>query len=293
MNRTLHLSPEAITKYLTKVQHDATTYRNKIILQDSLTILAELPAQCTSLIVCDPPYNLTKQYATTTHKAQSRDHYQQWLQSWVSLLPRLLTPNGSIYVCAEWRNSSLVEEVLATYFTVRNRITWARDKGRGAHANWKNCSEDIWFATVSNQYTFNLEAVKHRKPVLAPYKVHGENRDWTTDAEGKFRMTHPSNIWHDITVPFWSMRENTPHPTQKPEKLLAKLILASSNPAELVLDPFCGSGSTCVTAYKLGRKFCGIEREAEYCAYALKRLRLARKDPQIQGYTNNTFTLKF
>lgn len=85
------------------------------------------------------------------------------------------------------------------------------------------------------------------------------------------------------------MPENTPHPTQKPEKLIAKLILASSNPGDMVFDPFGGSGTTAVTAKKLGRRFISIEREKEYVALALKRLELADENPDIQGYENGIF----
>ena len=85
------------------------------------------------------------------------------------------------------------------------------------------------------------------------------------------------------------MPENTPHLTQKPEKLIAKLILASSNPGDLVFDPFVGSGTTAVTAKKLGRHYVGIEREKEYVALALKRLELAEENREIQGYENGIF----
>jgi site-specific DNA-methyltransferase (adenine-specific) len=85
------------------------------------------------------------------------------------------------------------------------------------------------------------------------------------------------------------MRENTDHPAQKPEKLMAKLILASSDPGDIVLDPFLGSGSSAVTAKKLGRHYVGIEREAAYCAWAEKRLELAETDKRIQGYVDGVF----
>ena len=82
--------------------------------------------------------------------------------------------------------------------------------------------------------------------MIAPYRENGKPKDWNESEKGNFRDTHPSNIWSDITVPFWSMPENTDHPTQKPEKLLAKIILASTNPGDLILDPFAGSGTTAV-----------------------------------------------
>ena len=102
-------------------------------------------------------------------------------------------------------------------------------------------------------------------------------------------MTGASNFWDDITVPYWSMSENTEHPTQKPEKLIAKLILASSEKGALVFDPFLGSGTTAVVAKKLGRRYCGIEINEDYCFLALKRLSRAERDTSIQGYTDGVF----
>ena len=149
--------------------------------------------------------------------------------------------------------------------------------------------EDIWFATKSGKYTFNVENVKIRRKVLAPYKINGKPKDWEETDQGNFRNTFPSNFWDDISVPYWSMAENTDHPTQKPEKLLAKLILASSNPGDMVFDPFLGSGSTSVTAKKLKRRYVGIEKNELYCALAEKRLEMAETDPSIQGYTDGVF----
>ena len=109
---------------------------------------------------------------------------------------------------------------------------------------------------------------------------------------GNFRLTCPSNFWDDITIPFWSMPENTDHPTQKPEKLYAKLILASSNPGDVIFDPFLGSGTASVVAKKLGRQFCGIEMNEEYCLLAQKRLLLAEQDASIQGYSGGAFLMR-
>jgi len=102
-------------------------------------------------------------------------------------------------------------------------------------------------------------------------------------------LTHPSNLWTDITVPFWSMPENTDHPTQKPEKLIAKIVLASSNRSDIVFDPFLGSGTTSVVAKKLGRRFVGVEHDEKYACLAQKRLELAERDPRIQGFHDGVF----
>ena len=149
--------------------------------------------------------------------------------------------------------------------------------------------EDIWFATVSEDYCFHADAVRQRRRVIAPYRENGAPKDWEETADGRFRDTAPSNFWDDISIPYWSMPENTAHPTQKPEKLLAKLILASSEEGDVILDPFLGSGTTSVTAKKLGRHYVGVEQNEQYCAWAEKRLALAAEAPAIQGYADGVF----
>ncbi|MBW5400430.1 site-specific DNA-methyltransferase, partial [Brachyspira pilosicoli] len=195
----------------------------------------------------------------------------------------------TIYVCCDWKSSLVIGNVLEKYFKIQNRITWQREKGRGAKNNWKNGMEDIWFATLSNKYTFNIDKVKIRRKVIAPYKIEGKPKDWIETENGNFRDTCPSNFWDDISIPYWSMPENTAHPTQKPEKLIAKLILASSNENDFVFDPFLGSGTTSVVAKKLGRNYSGIEQNPAYCAWAEKRIESALQNKEIQGYTDNIF----
>ena len=174
--------------------------------------------------------------------------------------------------------------------TILNRITWQREKGRGAKSNWKNAMEDIWFGVKNpKDYYFNVDAVKLKRRVVAPYKVEGKPKDWEETADGNFRITYPSNFWDDISIPFWSMPENTDHPTQKPEKLYAKLILASSREGDVILDPFMGSGTAPVVAKKLGRHFIGVEINEEYCLWAAKRLMMAEQDAAIQGYSDGVF----
>ncbi len=262
---------------------------NKIIHGDSLKILKNLPAQWVDLLIVDPPYNLNKIYSSHSFKKMSANEYQDWLTSWMGLIPNILKPNASIYICCDWSSSPMIYTVASKYFRVINRITWEREKGRGSSKNWKNCSEDIWYFSNGDHPKFNLDSVKLKRKVVAPYKSNGMPKDWQETNQGKFRFTSPSNLWTDITVPFWSMPENTHHPTQKPEKLMAKLILASSDQGDMIFDPFLGSGTTAVVAKKLGRRFLGIEIEKEYCLLAQKRINLAGKNDKIQGYDKGVF----
>ncbi len=242
------------------------------------------------MLVLDPPYNLSKDFNGHLFKAKEKQEYTKWFASLLAVLKPTLKPNATVYVCADWRTSSLITPVLEAHFCVRNRITWEREKGRGAKANWKNNTEDIWFCTVGEDFVFDVEAVKLKRKVIAPYRdAEGRPKDWDEGAEGNFRLTHPSNIWTDITIPFWSMPENTDHPTQKPEKLIAKLVLASSREGAFVFDPFLGSGTTAVVCKKLNRRYLGIEQNLEYCCWAQKRIERATTDPSIQGYADGVF----
>jgi len=262
---------------------------DRTVLGDSFDVCPLLPRESMDLIVADPPYNLTKVFSGSTFSRKKAEDYEDYTRRWLALVRPLLKPTGSIYVCCDWESSLVIGRVLGEFCRVRSRITWQREKGRGARANWKNALEDIWFATAGEKYTFNLDAVKLRRRVVAPYRTEGRPRDWTESPEGNYRDTCPSNFWDDITVPFWSMPENTAHPTQKPEKLMARLILASSAPGDTVFDPFLGSGTTSVAAKKLGRHYLGIEREAQYCLWAEQRLERAETDKRIQGYEDGVF----
>ncbi|MGB6014794.1 MAG: DNA methyltransferase, partial [Nodosilinea sp.] len=263
---------------------------NRTICQDLFDTVPHLPENFVDLMIVDPPYNLQKNFNGKKFNHLDDDDYTAWVDTWISELKSVLKKDASLYFCADWATSVAMYPVLKKHFKVRNRITWEREKGRGAKSNWKNSCEDIWFCTVSDDYYFNVEAVKLKRRVIAPYRTEeGKPKDWEDKGFEKFRLTHPSNIWTDITIPFWSMPENTDHPTQKPEKLIAKLILASSESNDIVFDPFLGSGTTSVVAKKLGRKFLGVEAQPEYCCLAEKRLDLADSNPCIQGYSDGVF----
>ncbi len=293
-NRTIGLSDAERTRFrsgLLTLHEPASIQQvlDRTICQDVFEVLDWLPPASVDLLFADPPYNIAKCFNGRSFSAGALDRYEEWLDSWVRKLPRLLKPTASVYICGDWRSSAAIHRVVLRYFVVQNRITWEREKGRGSRSNWKNCSEDIWFCTMSGGYVFNVENVLLKRRVLAPYSEQGVPKDWTESEGGRFRLTHPSNLWSDLTVPFWSMPENTEHPTQKPEKLLAKVILASSNPGDLVLDPFVGSGTTSVVAKKLGRRYVGVEIDEEYCCLTEKRLELADSNGAIQGYTDGVF----
>ena len=295
MNRTLQVSDnemkELQQKLLTVASPvDIKNIANRTIQGDLLETIDFFPPAFADLIIIDPPYNLARNFSGLKFKRMKDDDYYDYLESWFPKVVNTLKPDGSLYLCGDWKSTAALYQVMNKYLTVLSRITWQREKGRGSDKNWKNSMEDIWFAVRDPQaYYFNVDAVKIRRKVVAPYTKDGQPKDWQKTEEGNFRMTHPSNFWDDITVPYWSMPENTDHPTQKPEKLIAKLILASCPPDGFVFDPFLGSGTTSVVAKKLGRNYCGIEVNPEYACWAEKRLEIAATDTTIQGYSDGIF----
>jgi len=300
-NRTLSLENSEYPKYQKKLitqedvkkqsqKYSISEIENKTINADLFSVIDLIPDGIADLIIIDPPYNLSKDFDGYKFKALKDDDYLSYLRTWFPKVVQKLNANGTLYLCGDWKCTSALQTVMEENLFVMNRITWQREKGRGAKENWKNSMEDIWFGVKDkDNYYFDVESVKMKRRVVAPYKVEGKPKDWEETPEGNFRLTYPSNFWDDISVPYWSMAENTEHPTQKPEKLIAKLILASCPKNGLVFDPFLGSGTTSVTAKKLGRRYLGIEMNTEYAMWAEKRLEMAESDKQIQGYTDGVF----
>ena len=294
-NRTLTILPQEEEVLKKNIETLETVSRskdfiNKTVNANLMDVLPLIPDGFANLIIIDPPYNLTKDFNGMKFNAMKEDRYEAYLDSWLPLVCQKLSSSGSLYLCGDWKCTSALQRALEKNLTVINRITWQREKGRGARQNWKNGMEDIWFAVKNPaDYYFNVDAVKIKRKVIAPYKINGKPKDWDEGEDGNFRLTYPSNFWDDISIPFWSMSENTDHPTQKSEKLYAKLILASSRPGDIVFDPFLGSGTASVVAKKLGRNYCGIELNYEYCMFAAKRLLMAGDNKEIQGYRDGIF----
>lgn len=244
------------------------------------------------LIFLDPPYNLNKTFKTLKFKQLKNSEYAIYMSNILQICKDLLKEDGCIYICSDWKTSKVMYSVIPDYFHIMNRITWDRKKGVRALKNWKNNHEDIFYCVKDpKNYYFNPEFVLTRKKVISPYRNEDNSaRDWEEDADGnKYRFTHPSNLWTDLNIPFWSMDENTEHPTQKPEKMLAKILLSSCPMGGTVLDPMCGSGTTLAVAKKLGYNYVGVESNYEYACISQYRTMLAEHDRRIQGYESGYF----
>ena len=212
-NRTLTLSEEEKELYRKRLVTENNISRNEDILNktlngDVLAMLKHVPDEFADLIIIDPPYNLSKNFNGMKFNSRSDDSYDEYLSSWFPEVCRKLKPNGSLYMCGDWKCTSSLQRAIEKELAVMNRITWQREKGRGAKSNWKNGMEDIWFAVKNpDDYYFNVEAVMMKRKVMAPYRVDGRPKDWDQSEEGNFRLTYPSNFWDDISIPFWSMPE--------------------------------------------------------------------------------------
>lgn len=288
LNRTIDLTEEQINVLVN--EHCSASLQGKaenvILNADSFDILPTLPTDFYNLVILDPPYNLNKDYKGNKFKRMDDDEYKEYVTSFLNLIKPLMKSDATLYFCADWKSSIAVHLALKeTGFHIHNRIVWEREKGRGSKKNWKNNTEDIFMASLSKEYYFDVEKVKLKRKVLSNYK----GKDWKEENGKNVRMSYPSNIWTDITIPFWSMPENTEHPTQKPEKLIAKLVLASSKEDDNILDPFGGSGTTGSVCVKLGRNFTLIEKSKEYAALCAHRILEAGKNKAIQGYEGGVF----
>ena len=240
------------------------------------------------LFFCDPPYNILGSQEWDSQWKTNQDFYD-WTEKWMQLMYNQLKESGSAYICISWQHSHMFHVILEKVgFRIINRITWKRDKGRGAKSNWKSMHEDIFFVTKSKKYTFNIQDVMIEKKVIAPYRdENGNPKDWWINDDGeKVRLTYPGNLWVDFSVPFWSSKEvrsyaktkRTPennlqkHPTQKPKDLVKRCILASTNLGDLVVDYFLGSGTTLIASKETKRKCIGFEIDEEYHKIIEKRL---------------------
>ena len=189
-NRTLTVSPDERLRLMSKliVQRPRAALDRPAegtILGDCRDWVGLLPRKYVDLLILDPPYNLDKEFNGRRFSRKGVGEYTAWLNEILSLLVPLLKPTATVYICGDWLTSVSVFSAAVNHLIVRNRISWEREKGRGAKRNWKNASEDIWYCTVSEEYTFNVDAVKLRRKVLAPYTDrNGSPKDWVKSDNG-------------------------------------------------------------------------------------------------------------
>jgi len=247
----------------------------KIWAGDSLTWLKSIEPESVDLVFADPPYNIKKAEWDTF---ESQEVYVKWSLLWVEQAARILKSTGSLYICGFSEILADLKLPSQKYFEGCRWIVWHYKNKANMGNDWGRSHESILHFRKSRDFTFNTDDVR------IPYGDHTTKYPEHPQAETSQYGNGKKQIWQPhpggakprdvIEAPILNngMMEKTPHPTQKPEELLRKIILASSNPGDVVLDPFLGSGTTAVVSEQLKRKWLGCDISLEYCQWAVDRI---------------------
>ncbi|MBI3152953.1 MAG: adenine-specific DNA-methyltransferase [Chloroflexi bacterium] len=244
---------------------------HKIILGDALESLKSLiPDKTIDLIFADPPYNIGKDFNGRKDKWISEEAYLDWCHKWLDLCIQKLKPNGSFYVMTSTQAMPFFDIYLRKKLDILSRIVWHYDSsGVQAKRYYGSMYEPILFCVKDKEsYTFNSKSVLVEAKTGAKRKLIDYRKSTPTVYNSQ---KVPGNVWGFPRVRY-RMDEYENHPTQKPVALLERIILASSNPGDSILDPFSGTFTTSFVAKNLGRQSIGIEIEEEYVKIGLRRL---------------------
>lgn len=228
-------------------------YIDRIVCGDVLDVLPAIHSASIDLVCTDPPYNLGKDYGKTVD-LKAWHEYEAFTFRWLTECKRVLKPNGSIYVFMGVRFISKLFSMLEEMeFLFNGWITWHYTQGMGRTKGFSPRHEDILYFTKSKTFTFNLDDVR------VPQKYYRERNNMIG--------ANPGDVWSFSHVHYCAA-ERKPHPTQKPEGAIERIIRASSNEGDVVLDPFMGSGTTARVARVLNRRFVGVEINPQYVELA-------------------------
>lgn len=253
----------------------------KLFLGNSIDWLASLEDQSVDLIFADPPYNI--------HKAdwddfESQEAYIAWSLQWMKHASRILKPHGSLYICGFSEILADLKRPASTFFAACRWLIWHYKNKANLGSDWGRSHESIIHFRKTKVARLDIDAI--RIPYGAhtlKYPVHpqAETSQYGNGAKREHWTPHPAGAKPkdviDIPTTCNGMGEKTPHPTQKPEELIRKFVLASSQPGEMVVDPFSGSGTTCVVAEQLGRTWLGCESNPQYNRWAITRIKNVRR----------------
>ena len=251
------------------------TEKHKIIYADALEALKTLPDNSVELIFADPPYNIGKNFNGKIEKWETEESYLEWCYEWLDLCIQKLKPNGSFYVMTATQFMPYFDIHLRKKLTILSRLVWSYDSsGVQAKKYYGSMYEPILFCVKDkNNYTFNTNDILVEAKTGAKRKLIDYRKAVPTVYNSE---KVPGNVWEFSRVRY-RMDEYENHPTQKPISLLERIIKASSNEGDLVLDPFSGTFTTCYVAKQLNRNSIGIELQDEYVKIGLRRLQLAEK----------------
>ncbi|MBI4091855.1 MAG: site-specific DNA-methyltransferase [Candidatus Levybacteria bacterium] len=249
----------------------------EIWVGDSIEWLKTLEEASVDLVFADPPYNIKKAEWDTF---ESQEKYIEWSMKWIKEAARVLKKNGSLYVCGFSEILADIKHPANQYFKGCRWIIWHYKNKANLGNDWGRSHESILHLRKGKDFIFNVDSVRipygnhtlkypvHPQAVTSQYgKEKNGGKLWSPNPNG----AKPRDVLEIPTISNGA-QEKTPHPTQKPEELLRKIILASSNEGDLVIDPFLGSGTTVVTAQQLKRRWKGCDISEEYCSWAAKRI---------------------
>jgi len=242
-----------------------------VVWGDAMEALANyIPDGSVDLIFADPPYNIGKDFNGRKDRWPSDEAYLTWCYQWLDLCIHKLKPHGAFYVMTATQNMPYFDIFLRDRLVILSRIVWAYDSsGVQARKYYGSLYEPILFCVKDKgNYTFNAEDIMVEARTGATRKLIDYRKPTPTVYNSK---KVPGNVWNIPRVRY-RMDEYEKHPTQKPTTLLDRIIRASSNPGDVVLDPFSGTFTTSAVAQSLGRDSVGIEIEEEYMKIGLRRL---------------------
>ncbi|MBT4551939.1 site-specific DNA-methyltransferase [bacterium] len=244
---------------------------------DSIEWLKSLSDNSIDLIFADPPYNINK---AEWDKFESQEIYIQWSMKWIKEAHRVLTDTGSLYICGFTEILADIKHPAMQFFKNCKWLIWYYKNKANLGKDWGRSHESMLHLRKSKKFIMNIDDVRipygqhtlkypsHPQAETSQYGNNGKRKDvWIPNPAG----AKPKDVIEIPTI-CNGMEEKTPHPTQKPEELLRKVIVASSNENDIVLDPFSGSGTTLVVAEQLGRKWLGCDLSEEYNQWAINRL---------------------
>jgi len=268
-----------------KIQVPSLFYKHpngKLFLGNSIEWLKSLPPESVDLIFADPPYNIKK---ADWDNFESQEEYIKWSMQWIEPASRLLKPQGSLYICGFSEILADLKHPASKYFKSCRWIIWHYKNKANLGNDWGRSHESILHMRKSKDFKLNIDNIripygehtlKYPSHPQAETSQYGNGKNVEHIWEPNPLGAKPKDVL-EIPTTNNGMQEKTPHPTQKPEELLRKIILASSNEGDLILDPFCGSGTSPVCAEQLRRKWMACDLSSEYLDWAVNRLEMVEE----------------
>ena len=247
-------------------------FRNNIICGDCIELLSKVRKPFADLIFADPPFNIGFQYDKYNDKKE-KDKYIAWTREWMTACYHVLKEEGSFYIAIGDEYAADVKLIADKLkLTMRNWIIWHYTFGQQTKRKFSRAHTHIlYFTKDKNQFTFNDYAVR----------VPSDRQLIYNDKRANPKGKTPDDVWNEYSRVCGTFKERAGwHPCQMPESLLTRIVAVSSNPGDLVLDPFVGSGTTVVVAFKMNRKYTGIDISPDYVRNARKRLTQTEKQTQ-------------